>query len=293
MRGKIVVAGLILSLSGVAVRAQNTNTAKLQPNDIYCSGIVTTTSVPRQTIVITGEESGSRLTYQVGDMVYLNKGSDQGAKVGDEYSIIRPVEDSLQEEWTKWQFDIFRRMGTLWADEGRVKIVELQPKTSVAVVEHMCDMVQRGDVAVPFTDEPPLTLKPAGQFDRFLPPDGKALAMVIVGKNFRNQLGNSDVAYVNLGNGQGVHVGEYFRIFRYTGTQHETAYQTPRYAFDLQYGKSPSYGFGTVPTTYDWGNTPREVIGEGIVLRTSPNSSTVLITFSTREIYSGDYVEIE
>jgi hypothetical protein len=29
------------------------------------------------------------------------------------------------------------------------------------------------------------------------------------------------------------------------------------------------------------------------VLRTGPNASTVLITFSLREIYPGDYVEIE
>ena len=36
---------------------------------------------------------------------------------------------------------------------------------------------------------------------------------------------------------------------------------------------------------------PREDVGEGVVLRTGPNSSTVLITFSLREIYPGDYVE--
>jgi len=29
------------------------------------------------------------------------------------------------------------------------------------------------------------------------------------------------------------------------------------------------------------------------VLRTGPNSATVLITFCLREIYPGDYVEIE
>jgi hypothetical protein len=29
------------------------------------------------------------------------------------------------------------------------------------------------------------------------------------------------------------------------------------------------------------------------VLRTAPNAATVLITFSEREIYAGDYVEME
>jgi hypothetical protein len=291
MRGKIVFAGLILSLSGLSAGAQSYTPPF--PNDVYCSGLITTDDVPHKTFVVSGEESETRMNFTLGDVVYINKGSDDGAKVGDEFSLIRPEQDSLKEQWTKWQFDILSRMGTLWNDEGRVKVVEVQPKTSIAVIEHMCTMVQRGDIAVPFTEQPALSLKPLGQFDRFAAPDGKGLAMVMVGANFRNELGRNDIMYVNLGNAQGVHVGDYFRIFRYTGTQHETAFQTPRYAFDLQFDKSAAYGFGAVPSKYDWSNTPREVLGEGIVLRTGPNASTVLITFSTREIYSGDYVELE
>jgi hypothetical protein len=293
MRGKIVFIGLILSLSGLSARAQSSATPF--PTDVYCSGLITTDAVPQKTFVVSGEQSNTRLTFTLGDVVYLNKGSDEGAKIGDEFSIIRSVDQRnfLDEEWSKWQYDIISRMGTLWADEGRIKIVEVLPKTSVAVIDHMCDSIQRGDIAVPFTQQPALTLRPFGQFDRFAPPNGKSLAMVMVGANYRNELGRNDVMYVNLGNSQGVHVGDYFRIFRYTGTEHETAYQTPRYAFDLQYGGKANYGFGAVPSKYDWSNTPREVLGEGIVLRTGPNSATVLITFSTREIYAGDYVELE
>ena len=291
MRGKILLAGLIVVLSGMSMQAQDA--APSFPNDVYCSGLVSTASVPSQTFVITGEESNARLTYTLGDTVYINKGSDGGAKVGDEFSLIRAEQDPSPVEWTKWQDAIFRKMGTLWVDLGRAKVVQVLPKTSIAVIDHMCDTVQRGDIAVPFAAEPTPTLKPMGEFARYAPPDGKSLAMVIVGKGFRNELGNNDVMYVNLGNTQGVHVGQYFRIFRYTGTQHETVYQTPRYAFNQQFGSGPGYGFGSVPSKYDWTTTPREVLGEGIVLRTGQNSSTVLITFATHEIYSGDYVELE
>ncbi len=41
------------------------------------------------------------------------------------------------------------------------------------------------------------------------------MAMIITGKNYREQVGTNDVIYVNLGNLQGVKVGDYFRIFRY------------------------------------------------------------------------------
>ena len=116
--------------------------------------------------------------------------------------------------------------------------------------------------------------------------------MIITGKLFQVQYGTNDVIYVNLGVDQGVKVGDYFRIFRYAGTEYETAYQTPRFAFDAD-GYLGLRGFGSVPSRYRWDNTPREVLGEGVVVRTSPNSSTVLVRLALREVFVGDYVEIE
>jgi hypothetical protein len=296
MRGKIVLAGLILGLSGIVAAAQD------QPNvprasDVYCSGMVTSESVPRDTYVITGEQSGTKITFDEGDYVYVNKGSDQGVKVGDEFSVVRSLKDPFGIEWTKWEFAILHKMGTVWEDEGRVKVIVVRPGVSIGQVEHSCDYMQRGDILLPFTERPAPPLKSEANFDRFTPANGKALAMVITGKKFQQQVGNNDVIYVNLGNAQGVKIGDYFRIFRYQGTRHETAYQSPRYAFDMEARSAVPdvgfYGFGKVSKKYDWSNVPREDIGEGIVLRTGPNSATVLITFCLREVFPGDYVEIE
>ena len=297
MRGKIVLASLILSLSGVAVSAQQ-NSAASTPiyKDVYCSGTITNESVPQDSYVITGEGSNYKVTFSDGDYVYLNKGASQGVKVGDEFSVIRSVVDPTEMEWAKWQFAIIRKLGTWWEDEARVRVVVAQPDTSVAQVEHSCNYVQRGDIILPFKERPTPPLKPESNFDRFAHPSGKATAMVMIGKLFSVELGTNDVFFVNLGSQQGVRVGDYFRIFRYTGTQHELAYQTSRFAFDA--GKEDTiygrvYGFGSVPTKWKWDNTPREVIGEGIVLRTGTNSATVLTTFSLREFFVGDYVELE
>jgi hypothetical protein len=292
MRGKIVIVGLILALTGMAVPAQE-KAAVAIANDLYCSGVITSENVPRDTILITGEQSYYKLTFQEGDYAYINKGSNQGVKAGDVFSVIRPVKDSIEVEWTKWQNSIFRKMGTDWEDEGRLRVVLAHPDVSIAQVEHSCDYLQRGDLVVPFTERQSPPIKPASQFDRFAPPSGKQMAMVIVGRKFQQQLGTNDVAYVNLGRDQGVKVGDYFRIFRYQGTQHEDAFQTPRFAFDIEGKWGPTLGFGSSPSKYNWNNVPREVIGEGVVVRTGTNSSTVLLTFALREIYSGDYVEIE
>ena len=296
MRGKIVLAGLVLGLSGMVAGAQSAPPVP-RLGDIYCSGEVTTEAIPHDTYVITGEQSDTRITFDEGDYVYVNKGSNQGVKVGDVFSAVRAVKDPFGIEWTKWEFAILKKMGTVWEDEGRVKVIIVRPDTSIGQVEHSCDYVQRGDILVPFTERPAPPLKSEAGFDRFAPANGKPLAMVITGKKFQQQVGNNDIIYVNLGNSQGVKIGDYFRIFRYQGTQHETDYQTPRYAFDLEDGMAVPdvgiYGFGSVPKKWNWSNVPREDVGEGIVLRTGPNSATVLITFCLRPVYPGDYVEIE
>ena len=292
MRRKLVLAGLVLGLCGSAISAQN-RVAEPYPNDVYCSSIVTSEAVPRDTYLISGDQSNIRVVFNEFDHVYINKGASQGVKVGDEFSVVRPVEETDKAEWTKWQFAILHKMGTMWEDEGRLKVVEVLPEVSIAQIEHACGYMQRADIVLPFTERPQPPLKTVTEFNHFAPPDGKGMAMIIEGQRFQSQVGKNDFVYVNLGNNQGVKVGNYFRIFRYTGTEHEYAFQTPRYAFDMNGDLGPTYGFGGVPKKWNWNDVPREVLGEGIVLRTGPNSSTVLITFSAREIYAGDYVELE
>ena len=292
MRRKIVLAGLILSLSGAIAFGQD-KPSMINLNDIYCAGLVTSEAIPHDTYVITGEQSERKNVFDPGDYVYVNKGSNQGAKVGDVFSAIRPVTDATKVDWTKSQSAMLERMGTVWEDEARIRVVVVRPDVSIGQIEHACNYLQRGDIVLPFTERPMPPLKSEVKFDRFAPATGKPLAMVITGKKFQQQLGVSDVAYVNLGNSQGVKVGDYFRIFRYQGTQHETAFQTLRFAFDVEGSLGPTYGYGSAPKKWDWTNVPREDIGEGVVLRTGPNSSTVQITFSQREIFAGDYVELE
>ncbi|MGB0036358.1 MAG: hypothetical protein WBP79_12855 [Candidatus Acidiferrales bacterium] len=295
MRGKIVFAGLILALSAAGVSAQGKQ-AVPTTDDMYCSGLISSEAVPRDTFLITGEGSNYKVTFQQGDYVYINKGSSQGAKVGDVYSVVRAVWDPTEIEWAKWQFSILRKLGTMWEDEGRLRVVVAQPDVSIAQVENACNYIQRDDIVLPFAERPAPPLKSKELFDRFAPPSGKPTAMVITGKRFGILMGTNDTIYVNLGSSQGVKVGDYFRIFRYQGTQHEVAYQTPRFAFDADssikvYGRA--YGYGSVPQRYKWDNVPREVVGEGVVVRTGPNASTVLVTHTVSEFYAGDYVEVE
>lgn len=275
------------SSSGVTTMTPGTRmvTATTQ-GDVYCSGIVTTKNPPTSTQIVSGEQSDSKLTFYAGDYVYINRGASKGVKPGDEFSVVRKVDDYTHYGWFTMQDELLHQMGTQWADIGRVKVLIAGKNVSTAQVENSCDFMQRGDVLVPFEDRPVPPLKPEKDFDRFAPPSGKAKAMVVSGKAFQMESGNYDILYVNLGADKGVKVGDYFRIFRYQGDRHQNLFQLPDVATN-------GYGYGSAPAGYNWTNLPREVIGEGVVLRTSPKASTVLITYSLREVFEGDYVEIE
>ena len=279
----------LLGLTGLMGSLAHAQTASFTPleNQIYCSGIVTSDPVPTDTYVITGEESYFHIIYSDGKYVFLNKGASQGVKVGDQFEVVRPMSaDLVPYEWFKTQNQLLKAMGTTYEDEARLTVVNVQRDTSTAQVVFSCGYVQRADIALPFTPRPAPMLKSDENFDIFAPPSGKSKAMIVTTRYFGELAGNGRIVYVNLGSDKGVKVGDYFRVFRFQGNSSENVYQTPDVAYQI-------YGLGSTPRPYANEELPRDVLGEGIVLRVAKNSSTVLITLSKKQMYPGDYVELE
>jgi hypothetical protein len=287
MRAKLAALCVSVFVSAGICSAQ-TAPATGQPDysSVYCSGFVSDQKVPDATRLISSEQSAVKIIYGRGDYVYINRGQDKGVRIGDRYSVVRQEEDPAEVNWFKWQAKLMKAMGTHYLDAGQLRIVNVQPKTSVAQITLSCDYMQRGDIVVPFEERPEPAFKDAGAFDIFAPISGKPVAMVVESKDYQQSAGRGNAVYVNLGTNKGVKVGDYFRVFRYQGSLAELAPQTKGYQDHL-------YGFGSSPGKYTWNDLPREVLGEGIVINVSRNSSTVLLTYSRSEIYTGDYVEVE
>jgi len=285
MRRTIGMVAIALSLAAGSALAQRA----IKPNtdDIYCSGTVTGETIPRDTYLISGEESSPTTVFTTGNYIYINKGSDDGVKIGDMYQVMRPVTDPSHNRWFAAQTQLARAMGQQWNDIGKAKVVALTGKVATAQVVFSCDWFQRGDIVRPFAARNTPEFN-TGKFDRFAPFNGRNLAMVVNTKGYARQFASRDVIYVNLGSSQGVKEGDYFRIFRY---QHSPGGQL----YELRRIEDRIYGFGAPPEkkVYTWKDLPREILGEGIVLRASDNASTVLVTHSLREMYVGDYVELK
>jgi hypothetical protein len=253
---------------------------------VYCSNFVTTDRGGEDARVISGEESNSKIIFSLRDLVFISKGSAQGVHVGDRYSVFRPERDPVDVQWFKWQDKLMKAMGTFYHDVGQLTVMNVQPNVSTAEITFACGNLQRGDLIRPWQERPSPPYKSGDKFDIFAPVSGKSVGMLVVGKDFGQLYGKFNTVYVNLGTNQGVNVGDYMRVFRYQGSAAQTA---PSFG-DYQY---KMYGFGSTPTAYKWNDLPRDVLGEGIVLNVSPNSSTLFITYSRLDMYAGDYVEVE
>ncbi len=291
MRARIAVFSLSVFLGAAVSSAQNAPQAapaipQVDYSTVNCSGFVTDQKVPDEIRLVSAEQSNYKITFARGDYVHINRGQDKGVRVGDRFSVVRPDKDPTDVPWFKWQTKLLKAMGTPYMDLGQIRVVSVQPKVSIAQVNFSCAFMQRGDILQPFQDRPAPPFKDPAAFDHFAPVSGKPVAMMVAGKDYGQVYGKLSAVYVNLGSNQGVKVGDYFRIFRYQGSMAETVPQNKGYQYSM-------YGFGSAPARYEWNDLPREILGEGIVIGVSRNSSTMIITFNSIEVYAGDYIEIE
>jgi len=285
MRAKLAALSLFVFI-GAGICSAQTTPPQASHSTVYCSGFVSDQRVPDATRLVSGEQSNVKIMFGRGDYVTINRGQDKGVRVGDRYSVVRAEKDALQVNWFKWQAKLIKAMGLHYVDAGQLRIVNVQTKTAVAEVTLSCDYMQRGDIVLPFQERPEPAYKDPSAFDHFAPISGKPVAMLVEARDYRQSAGQGDTVYVNLGTDKGVKVGDYFRIFRYQGTLVELAPQTKGF-------QDRVYGFGSSPGRYNWNDLPREVLGEGIVINVSRNSSTVFLTYSYADAYVGDYIEIE
>ncbi len=291
MRAKIAVFSVSLFMGATVSSAQDApQTAaairQVDYSSVNCSGFITDQKVPDEARLVSGEQSNYKITWIRGDYVHINRGQDKGVRVGDRFSVVRPDKDPADVPWFKWQAKLLKAMGEMYQDAGQLRVVNVQPKVSVAQIVFSCGYMQRGDIVLPYQERPAPPLKDSATFDHFAPVSGKPVAMLVAGRDYSQAYGKLSPVYVNLGTNQGVKVGDYFRIFRYQGSMAETVPQENGYAYTM-------YGFGSAPARYEWNDLPREVVGEGIVINVSRNSSTMIITLSSIENYAGDYVEVE
>jgi hypothetical protein len=247
--------------------------------DLYCSGFIRTTDVPRD-IKVVARYANDEVMANAGDYVYLGRGVAGGVKPGATFEVIRPTRG-------------FGPLGTHYLEIAQVEVVMGQNDFALARVTQGCEAVELGDIVIPYTktDFPELaanrpfsgTMKPSGQVPGRIILSKSALLnhgssygnssiVPAVGggslsKLNRGVLGERSVVYIDVGKDDGVKTGDLFIVFRDVVT----------------------YDGSTLRD--DANERARTAVGEIVIMKVEDRTSTAFVTYATDMLSLADTVE--
>ncbi len=267
----LLFAGVFfLSALTVALAQQAQPIPAATRTEADCSGFIAGNKLPEDVTVLDGADDDFNTPirqFATGDSIFLRSRGDAKVAVGSEFSLVRSGNFTFKVTWYDGQRGSIRSLGHPYDDVGRVKVTSLTPQGAVAQVTFACGAVFPGDIAVPYQQRPIPEYTPSAEFDPFVLPNGKMLGAITATRGNEGAIGDRSIVYINLGQEDGVQVGQRFRIFRVVRDHIE--------------------GLKAFP------DTPRESTGELIVLSVQDRSSVAIVVRSTRDIWLGDGLEVE
>lgn len=298
---------LALTLAGAAVAQQRQETQPSVPevrktnltssitarqeapsySDVYCAGFISNQPLHKVGYVAGGWDTPHQVRYTDHEYVYL-EGS--GFSVGAQYSIVREERDPNRYEDFYGQFEMARRLGKVYEDIGRVRVVAIEKNIAITQIEFNCTDIMNGDAAIVFAERQIPTLRHKIAFDRFAPPNGKLTGKIVLAKDFDSMVGMGRKVYLNVGANQGVKPGDYFRAVRMYSSYSKD--EVDNLSFKADYYDDKQVPAGNFPYRR-LNEFPRMSLGEMLVLAVTPTSSTAMITLSLQDIHMGDGVELE
>lgn len=281
-------------------------------SELYCAGYIEYAPNYSALELVGGEDEQEQYSYSAGDYVYIRGGNQQGVRIGDEFTVVRP-RGQFKSKFSKkngW-------LGVYTQEVGRLRVVEVKEQVSVAFVAGACDLLLLGDLL----RSAPQRTSPAAQnddeFDRFADPNNKPLGRILMARDMREMLSLEQVVYVDLGAEDNVRVGDRLTVYRPVGKGNITRFREEEVTPTASYGfESEIYRGGKVsisaPRVQRPNETgihgpmqttakvkrqrpalPRKNVGEMVILNVQKRTATAIITRAVQELHTGDYVEVK
>ena len=286
-------------------------------SSLYCAGYIRHQRLPSMPEIVGAEEEQEQRTYADGDIVYLNAGSQQGIKEGQNFQIIRPRGDVKGVHKEKRGF-----LGTYIQEIGQLRVFKVRENTSAALITFTCDAALLGDLLAPVPDRESPLQRADENLDRFADPTGKQTGRLMMAKDSREMVTRNDVVYIDLGSEDSVRRGDYLTIYRPLGTgnvtrvdneemarNRATGFQSNRYrggGFSNQGSRAKdSTAFRDTEGRYRYRPIttrevkrhrplmPRKIVGEMVIIDVQTRTATAIITRTAGEVHTGDWVEIQ
>jgi hypothetical protein len=284
---------------------------------LYCAGYIRHQTLPHMPEIVGALEEQEQRRFADGDVVYINAGSQQGIKEGQNFQIIRPRGDVKGVLKQKRGF-----LGTYVQEVGQLQVFKVRENTSAAQITFTCDTALLGDLLAPVPDRESPLERSAGSLDVFADSSGKQTGRLIMGKDNREMITHNDIVYIDLGAEDQVKAGDYLTIYRPLGTgnitsfdneemarNRATGFQSDRFrggglgnqanrakdetAFVKAEGRYRYRPITTREVKRHRPPMPRKIVGEIVVIDVQLRTATAIITRVAGEVHTGDWVEIQ
>jgi hypothetical protein len=257
-------------------------------SDLYCSGFMSKEKLSREKFVEGGSDTPNTVRYAARDHIFLR---GTGYEPGTRVSIVRAAKDANNHVLFKGERGRAAAVGQPYSDLGYADIIEIRgTDTAVAKVEFSCEAILPGDLVVPFVLRPPVAYRLRTEIDRFPGDPPKAVAQIVMAKDFDHYFGSGTKVYLDHGANSELKPGDYFRVVRtYLPSEMDTADagSFSATAVDDTQDRPPRLPRNKIK------DLPRRVIGEVVILSVQPTSSVALITFALEQMHVGDKLEQE
>ncbi|HYN85996.1 MAG TPA: hypothetical protein VER32_12160 [Pyrinomonadaceae bacterium] len=281
-------------------------------SEMECAGFIEHKSVSNRFEIVGAEQEQEQRTFAEGDYVYLNGGSQQGVREGQEFAVVRPR--------GRFKTRFSRKRGTLgmYTQElGRLRVVETKQNVSVALVTRSCDQILFGDLLREVAPRPaPVVRAEQPTLDRFAEPTGKQQGRIVLARDGREVVSKDQIVFIDLGAEDNVRPGDYLTVYRRLGAGKITNFKdkevTPggsggfeswtfrggKFSNKAQRVEDPDDGHyrDTVTTPEIMSRRPempRKIVGELVIISIEARTATAVITRVAQEIHTGDFVEVQ
>lgn len=285
---------------------------------LFCAGYIRLQRLPKMPEIVGALEEQEERTFSDGEIVYINAGSQQGIKEGQNFQIIRPRGDVKGVHRQKKGF-----LGTYIQEVGQLTVFKVRENTSAARITSSCgDFVMLGDLLTAIPDRVSPLQRTATDIDRFADPTNRQFGRLMMAKDNRETVTSNDVVYIDLGVEDNVKPGDYLTIYRPLGTgnltrfdneelarNRATGFQSDRYrgggfstegmrakdstAFVNAEGRYRYRPITTREVKKHRPPMPRKIVGEMVIIDVQTRTATAIITRVVGEAHTGDWVEIQ
>lgn len=176
-------------------------------SDMYSSGYLSSrTPDDFFGFIIGGEEINKQMMAE-GDIVYIDKGSEDGIIPGDIFftveqgpRVYHPVSNAF--------------IGHMYRNTGIIQVLCVQEHTATTKIIESFDVVYRKQMIEPYEEYFAPTIIALEEVDICEPAKGELEGYLIASRDARNYLAEKSISYIDIGTNDGVAAGDLFVSFK-------------------------------------------------------------------------------